>query len=303
MPGRDDNGRKLGGMTGFMDALRWILLIVGLVVIAGLYGYFRWKEGRLQLPSRNSWRRDTPPRSRRSERDVDVALRDLDDLVIDDPDMAAEPDMDLSISSEDGPFPVDWDDPQQTVSAPRVRPVTGQSRESRPSRTPTDEPKYAAGRELEADPAWQDAGEKLVVLHVTAGDGYVFTGPPLVDALERVGLQHGMHDIFHDIVDAHSGATPLYSVANMLEPGTFDLQTVDRLETPGVVFFLQLPGPFDGLTAFEKMLETARRLADLLGGQVLDQQRCDLTNQAVEHLREELREYRRRARLAAGNRH
>ena len=285
-----------------MDALRWILLIVGLVVIAGLYAYFRWKEGRLtlNLPARKSRKGNKPARSRRSERDVDVALRELDDLVIDDPDSESEPDMDLEITPDDGPFTVDWDDPDNTVSAPRVRPVTGQR--AREESGSTAAPASGSSQSLEQDPAWQDAGEKLIVLHVTAGQGYVFTGPPLMDALERVGLQHGMHDIFHHMIDAHSGPTPLFSVANMLEPGTFDLRTVDQLETPGVVLFLQLPGPFDGLTAFEKMLETARRLEDQLGGQLLDRQRCDLTGQAVEHLREELREYRRRARLAGGQR-
>lgn len=285
-----------------MDALRWILLIVGLVVIAGLYAYFRWKEGRLtlNLPTRKSRKRNKSPRSRRSERDVDVALRELDDLVIDDPDSEPEPDMDLEITPDDGPFPVDWDDPDNTVSAPRVRPVAGQRarEESGSAAGPTS----GSSQSLEQDPAWQDAGEKLIVLHVTAGHGYVFTGPPLLDALERVGLQHGMHDIFHHMIDADSGPTPLFSVANMLEPGTFDLRTVDQLETPGVVLFLQLPGPFDGFTAFEKMLETARRLEDQLGGQLLDRQRCDLTGQAVEHLREELREYRRRAKLGGGQR-
>ncbi len=285
-----------------MDALRWILLIVGLVVIAGLYAYFRWKEGRLtlNLPTRKSRKGNKPARSRRSERDVDVALRELDDLVIDDPDSESEPDMDLEITPDDGPFTVDWDDPDNTVSAPRVRPVTGQR--AREESGSAAAPASGSSQSLEQDPAWQDAGEKLIVLHVTAGQGYVFTGPPLMDALERVGLQHGMHDIFHHMIDAHSGPTPLFSVANMLEPGTFDLRTVDQLETPGVVLFLQLPGPFDGLTAFEKMLETARRLEDQLGGQLLDRQRCDLTGQAVEHLREELREYRRRARLAGGQR-
>ncbi|MCK8515946.1 cell division protein ZipA [Methylonatrum kenyense] len=285
-----------------MDALRWILLIVGLLVIAGLYAYFRWKEGRLTLRM-PSWKKAgsgrKPSRSRRSERDVDVALRELDDLVIDDPDSSVEPDPDLAISPDDGPFPVDWDDPDNTVSAPRVRPVAGQ----RAREESASAPKAAAGGQSpEQDPAWQDAGEKLIVLYVTAGQGYVFTGPPLMDALERVGLQHGMHDVFHHMIDAHSGPTPLFSAANMLEPGTFDLRTVDQLETPGVVLFLQLPGPFDGLTAFEKMLETARRLEDQLGGQLLDRQRCDLTGQAVEHLREELREYRRRARLAGSQR-
>lgn len=306
-----------------MDTLRWILLIVGVLVIAGLYGYYRWQEGTWTPP----WLRDRrgggegPSSSRRRrERDVDVALKDLDDMVIDDPDAGDGVDLDMDISAtDDGPFPVDWDDPDQTVSTPRVRPTAGRAREqsqgARAEETPREKPappaeprgrrggrhsrKPAPVEALESDPAWQDAGEKLIVLHVTAGKGYVFTGPPLIDALERVGLEHGMHAIYHRMVDAQSGPTPMFSVANMVEPGTFRPEEADQLETPGVALFLQLPGPFDGLTAFEQMLEAARRLADQLGGQLLDRQRCDLTTQAIEHIREDLREYRRLAHLAA----
>lgn len=286
-----------------MDTLRWILLALGVLVVAGLYGYYRWQE---RATSRRSGKRQGP--HRRDDHDVDAALRDLDDLVI-DPDSADEMNLDLEQSPRSQGSVANWDDPDQTVSAPRVRPAAGQSRtrsveavhgptsresarESRSRYTPTSE-------DLEADPAWQDAGEKIVVLHVIAGNGYVFTGPALVAALERTGLRHGMHDIYHWTASAHSGDTPMFSVANMVEPGRFDLDNIETMETPGVAMFLQLPGPFDGLTAFEQMLETARRLADELDGQILDGQRCDLNAQAIEHLREELLEYRRKAHLSA----
>lgn len=282
-----------------MDTLRWILLALGVLVVAGLYGYYRWQERR-SSGGDGKKRHDR----RRGDHDVDAALRDLDDLVI-DPDRSDEMDLDLDVPRRETETVTNWDDPEQTVSAPRVRPSAGQSRivggES-PQSSRTREPQAegsTSSEDLEADPAWQDAGEKIVVLHVVAGKGYVFTGPALVDALERTGLRHGMHGIYHWIVSAHSGSTPMFSVANMVEPGRFDLDRVESMETPGVAMFMQLPGPFDGLTAFEQMLETARRLADELDGQILDDQRCDLTTQAIEHIREDLREYRRKAHLAA----
>lgn len=272
-----------------MDAMRWILLLLGILVIAGVYGYYRWQD---YLPGRI--RRG---RIRRDD-DVDLALKDLDDLVIGDPDRD-DLEMDVDVPLDTHEPSTAWDDPEQSVSAPRVRSTT-ESRDS--GRTTAEEGLFPVSREadtLDPDPAWQDAGEKIVVLHVTAGRGYVFTGPPLQEALERVGLRHGMHDIYHYVVDAHSGPTPMFSVASMVEPGHFDLQSIEELETPGVALFMQLPGPFDGLTAFEQMLEVARRLADRLDGHLLDGKRCELTAQAVEHIREDLREYRRKAHLLA----
>lgn len=280
-----------------MDTLRWILLILGVLVVAGLYGYYRWQDGQGGGHGRSRSRRP-------ADHDVDAALRDLDDLVIDDPDSIDEVDLDLSVDDHHAETPPAWDDPDEAVSAPRVRPASrqervrpGGGRETAAADAERDE--AAEHDALRADPAWQDAGEKIVVLHVTAGRGYLFTGPALIDALERIGLRHGMHDIYHWMVAPSSGGTPMFSVANMLEPGHFDLEKADTMETPGVAMFMQLPAPFDGLTAFEHMLETARRLADELDGQLLDAQRCDLTAQAIEHIREDLREYRRKAHLAA----
>ncbi|MCC5810353.1 MAG: cell division protein ZipA [Ectothiorhodospiraceae bacterium] len=286
-----------------MDMLRWILLLVGLLVIAGLYGYYRWQEngGSLRLGRRSGSKR------RRPDHDVDSALKDLDDLVIDDPDaVSGDLDVDLDIPVDDA---VDdrrfRDDPTETVSAPRVR-----------SSSLPDEPEGGRQEPVErgqaelpgferppTDDVLQDAGQKIVVLHVVAGAGYCFTGPALVDAAKRVGLRHGEHSIFHHTMDTRSGRVAVYSMASMVEPGTFEPDRVEEMETPGVALFMQLPAPFDGLTAFEQMLETARRLADKLDGHVLDAQRCDLTQQSVEHIREELREYRRLAHLAARKQH
>ena len=115
-------------------------------------------------------------------------------------------------------------------------------------------------------------------------------------ALEGAGLRFGAHRIFHWLDD--DGAI-LFSAANMIEPGFFDMDQLAEMRGPGLALFLQLPAPFDGLTAFERMLETGRELAAMLDATLLDARRCDLTQQAIEHIREELREYRRRAHLKA----
>lgn len=109
----------------------------------------------------------------------------------------------------------------------------------------------------------------LISLYVRAHEGKHFSGTTLVKALNSVGMQFGEMTIFH-----HFGAgdlkcqTPVFSAANMFEPGTFDLRKIEAFRTAGVALFLQLPGPLDGPVAFELLLNTAQRLTELTGGEL-----------------------------------
>ena len=134
--------------------------------------------------------------------------------------------------------------------------------------------------------------DELIILGVLAKAGNVFKGPELVDALRGQGLKFGNMSIFHRI-DSSSGEH-LFSVANVVEPGTFDLADMDALETKGITFFLQLPVPGDAFESLEDMLLSARTVAAALGGDVKDDQMNTLTGQTVEHMRQRLADYARR---------
>ena len=83
-------------------------------------------------------------------------------------------------------------------------------------------------------------------------------------------------------------------MANMVKPGSFDMTQIESLRTPGVSFFMTLPGPMSALDAWEAMLPTAQRLAELLDGRVLDEGRNALGRQRIAHLRDELRAWDRK---------
>ena len=80
----------------------------------------------------------------------------------------------------------------------------------------------------------------------------------------------------------------------MMQPGVFDIDNMADMTTPGLVFFLTLPGPEDMMKAFDYMLETAQTVARNLGADVLDESRSVLTRQATEHSRQQIRELERR---------
>lgn len=149
-----------------------------------------------------------------------------------------------------------------------------------------------AGADGSAKRAAPRSADELIILGVLAKAGATFKGPELVAALRGQGLKFGNMSIFHRIdsaTDEH-----LFSVANAIEPGTFDLADMEALETPGITFFLQLPVPGDAFETLEDMLLSARTVAAALGGDVKDDQMNTLTGQTVEHMRQRLSDYARR---------
>jgi cell division protein ZipA len=131
--------------------------------------------------------------------------------------------------------------------------------------------------------------ERIVTLFVVAREGNVFHGADLIVAAEKAGLEFGDMGIYHRLVDGKREQGPIFSVANMLKPGNFDLTRLDALRTPGLSFFMTLPAPIPALDAWDTMLPTTQRLAELLDGQVLDEERNALGRQRIAHIRDELR--------------
>jgi len=133
---------------------------------------------------------------------------------------------------------------------------------------------------------------ELIVLNVLAPTGTVYHGSSMVEAMQSQGLKYGDMNIFHRI--DQKTKTKLFSVANALEPGTFDLSDLENVQSSGVTFFMQLPAPNDPSIIFDLMLNTARNLVLELGGSLKDEQLCVLTGQTVEHMRQRIADFSRR---------
>ncbi|HTV86495.1 MAG TPA: cell division protein ZipA [Dyella sp.] len=165
------------------------------------------------------------------------------------------------------------------VTAPAPAPVAP---------APAPAPRVPPRSDLGKRPA-QVPVERIVSLFVIAREGHAFNGADLIVAAEKAGLEYGDMGIYHRLVDGKRELGPIFSVANMLKPGSFDLTRLDALRTPGLSFFMALPGPVAALDAWDAMLPTAQRLAELLDGQVLDEERNALGRQRIAHIRDELR--------------
>jgi cell division protein ZipA len=140
--------------------------------------------------------------------------------------------------------------------------------------------------------------EKIVTLYIAARAGAKLKGPDIVVAAEKAGLVYGHMNVFHRLVVGHPERGPVFSVANIMKPGSFDMASIQSLETPAIAFFLTLPAPIPALDAWDTMLPTAERMAELLDGVLLDESRNAIGRQRIAHLRDELRAYDRQHEVA-----
>ena len=135
-----------------------------------------------------------------------------------------------------------------------------------------------------------EAPQKIVTLRLIARDGGAFQGDELVLSLRGIGLRHGKFGIFHRY-DGNDESRTVFSAASLVEPGSFDLANIKEQEIPGISLFLILPGPIDGVEAFDFMMEAARALAKTLDADLLDESGSTLSIQRERYMREEIIQY------------
>jgi len=141
----------------------------------------------------------------------------------------------------------------------------------------------------------QAGQSKIVTVHVVAPQDQVFNGADLYEVFEQRGFHFGEMNIFHSMHQQKK----MFSIAKMVEPGYFDINDIGTFYTPGITLILQLPGPVAADVAFEVLISEARELAQHLGGVVLGSDRSTLSNQAVQHMREDIYDFMHKQRYFA----
>ena len=224
-----------------MWELRLILILIGAVIITGVYLFSRQnrKRGETNSGQSGGFRRKSPVLNRSGDNE-----QALDDL------------------------------PLPERGAPKLMPEA-----------PSDSETTTPGKQ-----------QLILALHVAAREDAHFQGSRVVEALGERGLRFGQYRIFHRLYKNDSNLS-VFSIANMVEPGAFNLDALPGQTLPGLTLFLVLPGPQDGVDAYADMLATARYLAQELGGEVLDETRSTLTRQTAHHIRERIIDFQRRKQL------
>jgi cell division protein ZipA len=140
---------------------------------------------------------------------------------------------------------------------------------------------------------------EVFMVNVISRNSAGFKGEDILHILLACDLRFGDMNFFHRH-EQEAGRGPIqFSVANMVHPGVFDIDNMGDFTTPGLVFFLSLPGAQDMMQAFDYMLETAQAVSRNLDGDVLDETRSVITRQTLEHCRQKIRDLERRLLAAA----
>lgn|SRR5512143_1421303 len=175
--------------------------------------------------------------------------------------------------------------------------VPERSRRESPRAAPQPQAVKAAASQpvevdVEAQPPKSTIPTEVIVINVLARNGAKFGGTELMEAFLRNGLKFGDMNIFHRIRPASKEMQ--FSVASAVEPGTFDLSAMDTFRTPGVSFFMRMPGPDQPLEVFEDMLAVTRDVAASLGADLKDEQLSVMTSQTISHCRARIEDFSRK---------
>lgn len=137
------------------------------------------------------------------------------------------------------------------------------------------------------EPVPDDGPQKIVTLRIVGRNKKPFHGDELILSMRGIGLRHGKFGIFHRY-DGNDESRTIFSAASLVEPGSFDLANIKEQQIPGISLFLVLPGPVDGVEAFDLMMAAGRALARTMDGELLDESGSTLSIQRERYLREEI---------------
>jgi cell division protein ZipA len=164
--------------------------------------------------------------------------------------------------------------------------------------TVTDMPSMSATEPSE-QPAKTELEPQVLVLSVVMPEGQVMSGAALLPTLLTLGMKYGEMNIFHRHQDNAGNGKVTFSLANMLNPGTFNLDDIENFSTQGITLFMTLPNAGDAFEVFEQMLNAAKQLAVEFRGQLLDDKRSVMTKQTEQHYIGLIREFERKSRIGS----
>lgn len=145
------------------------------------------------------------------------------------------------------------------------------------------------------------SGEQLFIpLTIMGRDDALLNGEAIAQAAQAAGLVLKDDGLYRfQVRDAQGYQQVLLGLANIIEPGIFSSDTLDQLQTPGLVLYLHLPAPIEAREAFECLIDIGHKLEELLDAELCDETRSVLTKQTIGHLKEKVEAFRFKQKMTS----
>jgi len=147
--------------------------------------------------------------------------------------------------------------------------------------------------ESDADLDKKSAPPRIIILHLMAKEGSLFQGKDLLDVFLSQGLRYGAKKIFHFHEEESGSGSIVFSLANAIKPGTFELDEMSRMTTSGISLFFAMEDLKDPMAGLDILLNSAKNIAIDLNGELKDESRSVFTGQTEEHYRQRIVDYSR----------
>ncbi|MGB1580792.1 MAG: cell division protein ZipA C-terminal FtsZ-binding domain-containing protein, partial [Nevskiales bacterium] len=146
-----------------------------------------------------------------------------------EPNLSAPSEAMLGFVSE--PRPVRDAKPRAPVSKQQPPARAEPKLDAAPTKAVSSKPQQATESKASKPPkaANEQKSQKIVVLHVVAQQGTQLAGTQIHAALEQCGLQFGERDVFHRMAEFGGKPQSVFSIANMLKPGTLNPDDAEAL--------------------------------------------------------------------------
>lgn len=285
-----------------MQELRFVLIIVGGLAIAALLFHGLWtskKEGKSKFGDKPLGRINVERQDKKAVKEAKVTSNDE----VTRPDRR-EPDFGLT-SHEIDPLIADYDlqennEAVQSVLSHDLNTISEQAivepnvdfDEERRLDTSVVEDSSEAITSTQNEISEEEPEMQVIVLNVHCAGAEPFVGSKLFDSFQQNGLLYGELDIYHRHADLSGTGKVLFSVANMLQPGTLKHDDPAEFTTKGISFFMTLPCYGDAEQNFKLMLKTAQQIADDMGANVLDDARNLMTPNRLAEYRKQIQQFK-----------
>ena len=136
----------------------------------------------------------------------------------------------------------------------------------------------------------------IVVLNLVS-EQKAYHGQTLLDFFSKEGLIFGDMNLFHKYVNKEDPRNGIvFSVANGVEPGVFNLTNFKESEFIALSFFMVLPNELPAMDAFKSMIKTAQRIANAMGGVLKDDKHQIMTQETLEVYRKRVSVYQKHSK-------